>query len=228
MTNHPDRHQEAAKRLCSQRKRLGLSQTDLAALAGTSKQQIYKLENGITRLGVEWAERLAPHLRVSPEYLLGFESVEDNFIEVNCIEKKDKNTSPIAFINTFAGMGGGGLIDDEYYGESIYLDTKFVEEKLKARPCDLRAIYVVGQSMEPILLNGDLVFVDVRKKDYSEPGIFVLFDGAGVVCKWAERVHESDIPKVRIKSENQRFSSYEALAEEVQIIGRVVWFSRSI
>lgn len=42
----------------------------LGALAGTSQQQIERLEKGGRKLTKEWAERLAPHLGVTPESLI--------------------------------------------------------------------------------------------------------------------------------------------------------------
>ena len=48
------------------RKEAGLTQTELAALAGTTKNQLVKLEAGNRRLSDHWAQRLAPHLNVQP------------------------------------------------------------------------------------------------------------------------------------------------------------------
>ncbi|MEJ0015681.1 MAG: helix-turn-helix transcriptional regulator [Acetobacteraceae bacterium] len=42
----------------------GLTDPALAELAGTSKQQIFKLRRGERKLTVEWAHRLAPHLGI--------------------------------------------------------------------------------------------------------------------------------------------------------------------
>lgn len=46
------------------REAAGLSQSALAGLAGTTKNQLVKLENGSRRLSDHWANRLAPHLNV--------------------------------------------------------------------------------------------------------------------------------------------------------------------
>src|SRR6185503_19640172 len=48
----------------------GLSQQDLAEAAGTSNQQIGRLEKSTRRLTVEWMERLAPPLHVEPAELM--------------------------------------------------------------------------------------------------------------------------------------------------------------
>ena len=63
--------------------------------------------------------------------------------------------------------------------------------------------------MEPLLQNGDQVLVDTRKISVVEPGLFVLFDGDGIVCKWVERAHDWAPRKLRLKSENPRFDSYD-------------------
>ena len=47
-----------------------LSRPQLAKLAGTSPQQIERLEKGMREMTRTWADRLAPHLGVSPEFLV--------------------------------------------------------------------------------------------------------------------------------------------------------------
>lgn len=134
----------------------------------------------------------------------------------------------VPFISLKAGMGGCGYVEDQLLGQPKFFEEDFVRGALRASPSDLRVIEVEGQSMEPMLQNGDMVLVDTRRTSIIEPGIFVLFDGDGVVCKWVERAHEASEPMVRIKSENPRFSPYCVPAEQVQIIGRVVWFARKL
>lgn len=52
------------------RKKIGMTQQQLAELAGTSQPQIKRLEKGQRTLSKDWAERLAPHLRVTAEHLM--------------------------------------------------------------------------------------------------------------------------------------------------------------
>lgn len=56
--------------LLKARKAARLSMAALGALAGTSQQQIERLEKGGRKMTKEWAERLAPHLGVAPESLI--------------------------------------------------------------------------------------------------------------------------------------------------------------
>ena len=60
------------------------------------------------------------------------------------------------------------------------------------------------------------------------PGIFVIWDGMGLVAKRIEHVPHSEPPKVVLKSLNPEYDSYERLAEEVRLVGRAVWVSRRL
>lgn len=75
----------------------GLSRKQLAELANTSPQQIFRLEKGHRKLTKEWAIRLAPHLNVTPKKLM-FSNPEgkdidtkiQNLVENLSMEKKIK------------------------------------------------------------------------------------------------------------------------------------------
>lgn len=61
---------EPFERLLQARTAKGLSQAKLGELAGTSGQQIEKLEKDQRKLTLEWAERLAPHLGCTAKDIL--------------------------------------------------------------------------------------------------------------------------------------------------------------
>lgn len=131
---------------------------------------------------------------------------------------------PIPFLEVKAGMGAGQL-PEEVMGATRLFEASLIRS-LRAHPDQLISMDLDGQSMEPLLFSGDQILINRAKANISEPGIFVLFDGDGVVCKWVERVHGSSPPRLRIFSENKRFHEYQILAEEAVIYGRVVWFAR--
>ena len=49
-----------------------------------------------------------------------------------------------------------------------------------------------------------------------------------LVAKRVEHVPNSDPPRIVVKSVNREYETYEREAEEVRIIGRVVWTSRRL
>ena len=86
----------------------------------------------------------------------------------------------------------------------------------------VRIIPVRGTSMEPELWSGQRVMVDIEDKMPSPPGIFVVWDGLGLVLKYVEVVANSEPVRVRISSAHKAFQPYERNLEEAYINGRVI------
>ncbi len=80
--------------------------------------------------------------------------------------------------------------------------------------------------MEPTLRSGDRVLVNMSDKRVSQPGLFVLWDGDGTVVKRLELVPNSKPSKLQRISDNPLHGTYEVLADQTIIVGRVVWFAR--
>jgi phage repressor protein C with HTH and peptisase S24 domain len=82
--------------------------------------------------------------------------------------------------------------------------------------------------MKPMLSTGDRIMVDTSRRVPAPPGIFVIWDDMGIVAKRIEHVPHSDPIKVIINSLNREYQTYERNAEEVNMIGRVVWASKRL
>ena len=76
-----------------------------------------------------------------------------------------------------------------------------------AAPSALRVLQVEGDSML-LRENGDTVLVDTNQRSPIPPGIFGL-----------KHVPLSDPPRVRIVSDNARYTPYECTTEEINVIG---------
>ena len=101
-----------------------------------------------------------------------------------------------------------------------------IRHEFRARAGDLRVITIDSDSMEPELSSGDRIMVDTTQRVPVPPGIFVIWDGMGIVAKRIEHILSSDPAKLRIMSVNPDYETYERDAEEVNVIGRVVWSAR--
>jgi len=145
----------------------------------------------------------------------------------------------IAEVDVRGGMGGGGvamaLNHTDQHGNTISIDgikaawdlpSDYLRHELRVSAAQARIIEVQGDSMEPTLRPGDRVMVNLDDKRPSPPGVFALWDGMGVVVKRLQHITNSDPPRLRIISDNDRHEPEELTAEEVNIIGRVVWFAR--
>lgn len=104
----------------------------------------------------------------------------------------------------------------------------YLSRSIGVRPENARIIEVQGDSMVPTLQSGDRVMVDLHQTNPSQPGLFALWDGIGVVIKRVEHIFNSEPPELRILSDNPQHAPYTGSADEVRIIGRIVWYARKM
>lgn len=116
----------------------------------------------------------------------------------------------------------------EQEADPYYFRKSWLRNRLDAEPENLRLVKIEGDSMEPTLCHGDVVLVDVTRKNPSPPGIFIIFDGMGLLAKRIEFLPQSAPPSIRLLSDNTQYYPYERAIAETHIIGRVVWFAREI
>ncbi len=132
-------------------------------------------------------------------------------------------------IDVRASAGPGAIHDGlEDATDTWLFPESMVRHELRAVPDQLRMITIDGDSMEPLLSSGDRILVDTSQRVPVPPGIFVIWDGMGLVAKRTEHIPNSDPPRIIIKSVNPDYTTYERDAEEVNIIGRVIWVARRL
>lgn len=113
--------------------------------------------------------------------------------------------------------GGNEKVVDEWA-----LPSGMVRHYSTAPASDLRIITVMGDSMEPALQPGQRILVDTGDRNPSPPGVFVVWDGLGLVVKRCQVVPHSAPPRVRITSDNPKYDAYERTLAEAYIQGRVI------
>jgi SOS-response transcriptional repressor LexA/DNA-binding XRE family transcriptional regulator len=98
------------------RDRAGLSQPQLAQLAGTSVQNVSRLERGDRQLTKAWAEKLAPHLGVGPQLLMFHEPGDDVGAFVDALASHLGPPIAVGGRPTYAGIVRAGqfLLVDEF------------------------------------------------------------------------------------------------------------------
>lgn len=139
----------------------------------------------------------------------------------------------IAFMDITASAGGGAL-NDGAAGDEAGSDDSFampVEMLRKITPtpsAGLRLIMISGDSMAPVLEHGDIVMVDCTQTQPSPPGIFIVDDGVGLVAKRLDLVPATQPQMLRLTSENGVYTNYQRPIDVVHIVGRVVWFARTL
>ncbi len=137
--------------------------------------------------------------------------------------------SAVPVIDVRASAGPGAWNDKfEEARETWLFADRLIRHEFRAKPEDLRIITVDGDSMEPALSSGDRILIDLSRTVPVPPGIFVIWDGMGLVAKRIEHVPHSEPLEVVLKSLNPDYDSYERLAEEIRVVGRAVWVSRRL
>ena len=119
-----------------------------------------------------------------------------------------------------ASAGPGALGDgEEMIGAFGFSAGWLREQNLEAAM--LSAIAVSGDSMEPLLRDGDEILVDRRPSPPRE-GIYVLRQGDALLVK---RVQFGRPGELTLISANDAYPPQTVSRDEIEIIGRVVWKS---
>lgn len=104
-------------------------------------------------------------------------------------------------------------INDHDY---IILDNMFVQY-LNIDHTNTELIVVTGDSMEPTIKNGSLVFIDRSKIDDTLNGIYAFSHSTGLYIK---RIKEID-GLYHVISDNAEYETQITSKEDIQIIGKV-------
>ena len=194
-----------------------------ATLGATSGAMTYKTTRG---QGV--TVMAAPP---APKYLIPENNERPGSNEGNAAANLANNAT-IAFMDITASAGGGALNEGE--ADNPEADDRFampVDMLRKITPtpsAGLRLITISGDSMAPVLEHGDVVMVDCTQTQPSPPGIFIVDDGIGLVAKRLDLVPATQPQMLRLTSENGVYTNYQRRIDEVHIMGRVVWFARTL
>lgn len=89
-------------------------------------------------------------------------------------------------------------------------------------------LYRCGVPVDPVLSRGDDLLVTFADASPSPPRIFVLHDRLGTMAKRIERILEATPRQIGIYPANTQYSAYQRHLDDIRIIGRVVWYSRSL
>jgi len=122
------------------------------------------------------------------------------------------------FSDIRASAGGGAEVFNENY-ETISVDRTIIHNMVGTRDVELEAIHVDGESMEPTLQDGSIVFIDRTQTNISKDGIFIAATTAGLFIK---RIRQRADGMVELISDNKAYSPEVLAPDEVTIVGKVV------
>jgi phage repressor protein C with HTH and peptisase S24 domain len=133
-------------------------------------------------------------------------------------EETEKYFQVHYFTDVRASAGGGAFTFDENY-EVLSVDKRIMSNIVPSISDKIEAINVDGESMEPTLQDGSIVFIDRTQNNINKDGIYIASTTAGLFIK---RIRQRVDGMIELISDNKAYSPEILSSEEVTIIGRVV------
>lgn len=119
-----------------------------------------------------------------------------------------------------AAAGPGALTDGEAPFDAFRFSRRWLREQGLGN-AQLSAIRVQGDSMEPLLHDGDEILVDRTQRTLRD-GIHVVRLGDALMVK---RLAPAGPGRATLLSQNYAYPPLEVALAELEIVGRVVWKS---
>ena len=128
-------------------------------------------------------------------------------------------------VKAIAGAGASFVVDDEATG--LYAFRRAFLEREHIHTANLVMMMIQGDSMEPLIREGDTVLVDQTEKEPKDGKIYILRIDDALMCKRVEKIPGG----WRVKSDNPDRGHYDLRGDELEtmhIFGRVRWFGRVV
>jgi transcriptional regulator with XRE-family HTH domain len=224
-----------AQRLTSRRKRLGFSQRDLARLMGVSVNTIQSYETGSLPRGEHFLN-LARVLQCSLDWLVGLGGEGLSWPMMVEDDEPRPYGSPASAVRPvreaprswvfplFLELGNGeGEPLSLRSGTPVSFERKWLTAFI-AEAAQARLVWVKGPAMQPTYNDGDLLLVDTGQRQVYQGQAYAI---RLADCLLVNRVEIRPGGIYRIVSDNRDIAlPYEVEAEQVEVLGQVVWCGR--
>lgn len=225
----PDLVNAYAQRLINRRKRLGLSQRDLAKMVDVSVNTIQSYESGSLPRGEHFLN-LARSLQCSLDWLVGLNTgglswpttVDDD--DHMSVRSSGPNwEAPRSWVFPPFLELEGVESDANYRPQApVSFERKWLST-LIPDVGNARLLLAKGPAMQPTFSDGDLLLVNVGQRQiYQGQAYAIRLDG----CLLVNRVEIRPGGIYRIVSDNRDIAPpYEIEASQMEVLGQVVWSS---
>lgn len=124
----------------------------------------------------------------------------------------------VARLDIGASAGPGAVPQGEAAFDAFRFSRRWLAEQ-GLEGAQLSAITVEGDSMEPLLRDGDEILVDRGPRPFRD-GVHVIRLGDTLMVK---RVAQAGAGRFALLSQNLSYPPVDVSADEIEVIGRVVW-----
>lgn len=125
-------------------------------------------------------------------------------------------------LDVTAAAGDGADVEQGHVLRTWLMPRDIVSIATDSALNAVKIIRIKGDSMTPSFHPLDRVLVDTGDTLPSPGGIFVVWDGLGLVVKRVQVVPHTDPPRVKITSDNPKYEPYERALGVAYIQGRVI------
>ncbi|EKT4522771.1 helix-turn-helix domain-containing protein [Pseudomonas putida] len=217
---------EFADRVKARMKKLGITSIELAHRVGVSKGSVTHWTSGTNGAGGKKLIALAKVLQCKPEWLSSGQGLEE-------LEEDAPQDAPIdtgyALIeqHTAHGSSGSGYMNDHVEVKGGLAFKRDWLKRMSLREENLRVIYNHGDSNWPTLSEGDVLLLDISRREPTSGKMHAMYDPDNEVI--IKRLIRDMSGGWIIRSDNQDKTRYPdmPISDEgmrgVEIIGRVVW-----
>jgi phage repressor protein C with HTH and peptisase S24 domain len=208
--------------------RLGMSQAELARRVKVSQPTINALIRG-DNAGSKHLHRIAAELETSPAYLAG-ETEDDAPVTIApsaldaLAEKMDLAVVPELELGY--SMGPGAIFDQYEQKGVVPFQRAWLRTMMRGAIADLFVARGEGDSMQPTILDGDIVLIDTAQRDIRQQDRIwaVSYGELGMI----KRVRRSPGGSYQLLSDNPAVPPIACADEEMHVVGRVIWIGRRI
>ena len=200
------------------------TQQQLADFAGVSKGLVGQWFNGSTGLGAKPLSAFDKKTNFSINWLAdGTGDKYKTHVLPAITESESEDRIRFPRLNAEATCGAAGTINDHYIEVVDYVTVAaaWAREKLGGNLNKIQVITAHGDSMEPTIENGDVMFVDTAVEAFEGDGLYLLWYIDGLKAK---RLQSTVGGGLMIISDNSSYRTETVRGEDlnaVHIIGRI-------
>lgn len=196
-----------------------LSGRELAAIWGMTEENVSRMKSGNKSIKVKYLEILEKKFDIS---------LIKNTLAENLMRGYNNYTDLPVRGEVYASMGYGLNVYDETQTGTYTISNKLAKD-LGINLKNSEIIFAKGDSMEPTIIGGDSLLVDLSKKEVYDGSIYcVRIDGQ----VYAKRLQKVPPDKIKVISDNkEKYDPFyvdfsKNINYDFEIIGEVRWWGR--
>ncbi len=192
------------------------SRADIARVLKLAPARITELYKGSRDLSFEEARKLIRHYDLEADASRGGVTDFADFAAENGI-------SMVEEVDLALGLGAGYLDYTESKG-FVPFRSDWLQGLFRGQLDNLKVTRGKGDSMRPTILDGDIVLIDLAQRMIDEQDVLwaVAYGELGMV----KRVRQTSRSSYMLLADNPVVPPIEAVDDEMQVLGRVVWIGR--